>query len=243
MGPTRVNKRNGGNETAACSIETWVFKMKYASATYRDHAADAIESAFTQLLNNNRIQGYSIYEYDLDFFFNCSEGDGTGCRDGNLLQQLQCYRKKNGFTDPGAYLAVHKCDPNDYSSGGLVGASDNVNAWTDPSDCHATHHNNREVDDFKGTAIMEAFHSFILHRVGKVNNMTDGEEHDLGNQLQYSNATDEFTPMVNITSDAEDGDCYVKNASFTDATTTTLSECTRKAIDYSGDDTFGGDYC
>lgn len=243
MGPTKVNQRGGGVESDICSIETWVLKMKYASSTYRDHAADAIETAFQQLLDHNRIQGYTIYEYDLDFFFNCTEGDGTGCRDGNLLKQLQCWRKKNDFTNPGAYLAVHKCDPDDYSSGGLVGASDNVNAWTDPSDCHATHHDSREVDDFEGTAIMEVFHSFVLHKADKVNDMTDGEEHDLGTQFQYSDATDEFTPMVNFSSDAEDGTCNVDDASFTDATTTTLSECSRKAMDYSGDYTFGDNYC
>lgn len=125
------------------------------------------------------------------------------------------------------------CDDEDYNGDGDTNDSvdqPESSAWFDWS--VAVYGTSGDSDGhIRNIAIQEAFHNFIDDCIDEVDNMTGGDEHDLG-QVYSNYWNDTVSPMLStyVSSRQENGDCQ-SGAWWDGDYTQVLTSCTKDALD------------
>jgi len=232
--PTLINTITPSNDdpNANCRPLVYVFRNANADNKYRKWAAEASQNFLDQLMADNRIGGYRIKVYDSDWFFLCDTSQNK-----SLLKQFDNYRDNNGFDNKGTYIAIHNCDPSQYSSGNTVGAAESGDGWSDPDgmDAHATQVSpgggKRNEKPFKTTVMHEHLHNLLVPAQDQDTKRLAGcvaEDHNLGTV----NSNNKETPMSYKQTHRTSGCCSGSNPN---GTTKTISECTSKGVQYTAE--------
>lgn len=130
---------------------------------------DDTKAAMDQVLDNTSgIPGYIVESYSCDF-------DRTDYPDKNLINAWKTWLKDNGYTERASHMVAHD------QSSGAPGASGGDSPWTGFSFGHSR---KRSSDaNTTNTVLHEIGHQFIRH--AEVDDLTDGDEHDLGKNIKY----------------------------------------------------------
>lgn len=210
----------GGSLTADYVMEINVFLAKHADMAHLDAAFNVLNGALQTLINDNKIQGYSLYAYETDHALDCN----------NKIESSISFLDANGFDSVGCNFWLTKCDL-------AVGFE---NAWRERT--HAFLGTDRYSQEglIKNMYIQEVFHSFInddCEHVRDLLNVDKDQEHLLGKVYEDS-SLNRASPMVSTYVGHTDyearGDCkssldYAGVSNYSQ----TLTSCTKDAIYYS----------
>jgi hypothetical protein len=202
----------------------------------RNEIWPALETACDQLLNSNALEYYEINLCNDETNCEYIEGEPKG---STYFNNFQNYIDNNHGTRRGVHLGV--TDHTNYAEGEHVGKGDT--AWVATTKAFVGTAGGYDVnaDDkerYKNLSVQEPLHNMISSEYSAVNDMTNGDEHDLG---KITSSYGPSTPMLtfyerkdthpNREHDrSEQGECQTKDATWAETHTRTLTNCTEDAV-------------